>query len=276
MSRPEISTILKLLDDESQEVQHGIQQALLEYQGDASDDLAALGIKLAPEDSSLLSKSLHPGRQAALKEHWSVPAKGLKDPDGDWDTLEALLRLLSDFLHDGITLRPSMSDELDLLAKEAETKVSSPAELSEWLFASGRFVGNKAEPYDPNNSDLAWCLEEGTSNPLGLSLIYLLIAQRIKVPVFGVNYPGHFLCLIDLEVAPTLIDPFHRGRPIPVMQLLKDHPEISKKAVEAVRTPCSLAAILSRVLANMNLAFSKINRFDDADLIQDLMKTIKP
>jgi hypothetical protein len=59
------------------------------------------------------------------------------------------------------------------------------------------------------------------------------------------------------------------------MQLLKDHPEISKKAVEAVRRPCSLAAILSRVLTNMNLAFSKINRFEDADLIQNLMKTIK-
>ena len=59
------------------------------------------------------------------------------------------------------------------------------------------------------------------------------------------------------------------------MQLLKEHPEISKKAAEAVRRPCSLAAILSRVLANMNLAFSKLNRLDDADLIQNLMKTIK-
>ncbi|MDA7888294.1 transglutaminase-like domain-containing protein [Akkermansiaceae bacterium] len=275
MSRPEISTILRLLDDEDQEVQDGIQQALIEYHGDASDDLAALGIKLAKKESSLLSKSLHPGRQATLREHWSVPARALKDPDGDWDALEALLRLLSDFLHDGIILRPSMSDELDLLAREAENNVHSPAELAEWLFASDRFTGNKANPYDPRNSDLAWCLEEGKGNPLALSLIYLLIARRIDVPVYGVNYPGHFLCLIDLEVAPTLIDPYHRGRPIPVMQLLKDHPEISKKAVEAVRRPCSLAAILSRVLANMNLAFSKINRFEDADLIQNLMKTIK-
>lgn len=275
MSRPQISTILKLLDDENQEVQNGIQQALLDYHGDASDDLAALGIQLSPEASSLLSKSLHSGRQASLKENWSVPSRSLEDPDGDWDALEALLRLLSDFLHDGITLRPSMSDELDLLAKEAENQVESPAELSEWLFASDRFSGNKTNPYDPRNSDLAWCLEEGKSNPLGLSLIYLLVAQRIGLPVYGVNYPGHFLCLIDLEVAPTLVDPFHRGRPIPVMQLLKEHPEISKKAAEAVRRPCSLAAILSRVLANMNLAFSKLNRLDDADLIHNLTKTIK-
>ena len=276
MARPEISTILKLLDDESQEVQDGIQRALLDYHGDASDDLAALGIKLEPEDSSLLSRSLHPGRQANLKEHWSVPARGLNDPDGDWDTLESLLRLISDFLHDGITLRPSLSDELDLLAREAEASVNTAADLAEWLFASGRFVGNKTDLYDPRNSDLAWCLEEGKSNPLGLSLIYLLIARRIGVSVFGVNYPGHFLCLIDLEIAPILIDPYHRGRPIPVMQLLQEHPELSKKAVEAVRRPCSLAAILSRVLANMNLAFSKLQRFDDADLVQDLMKTIKP
>ena len=83
MSRPQISTILKLLDDENQEVQNGIQQALLDYHGDASDDLAALGIQLSPEASSLLSKSLHSGRQASLKEHWNVPSRSLKDPDGD-------------------------------------------------------------------------------------------------------------------------------------------------------------------------------------------------
>ena len=55
VSRPEISTILRLLDDEDQEVREGIQQALLSYHGDASDDLAALGITLAPEDSSVVS-----------------------------------------------------------------------------------------------------------------------------------------------------------------------------------------------------------------------------
>ena len=247
----------------------------MNYQGDASDDLAALGIHLQTKEAKLLSGSLHPGRQKALREQWIMPTNRLRYPDSDHDLLESTLRLLSDFLHDGVTLRPSLSDELDLLARDAQTEVGTPLELAHWLFKSGRFVGNRVAPYDPRNSDLAWCLEEDQSNPIGLSLIYILVAHRLGLPVYGANYPGHFLTLIDSAEGPTLIDCFHRGRPVLVRKLLADHPELSDSARKAVRQPCALAAILHRVLANLNLSFNKVGRFDDAALIQELMKTIR-
>ena len=272
---PHFGSLLKLLDDENEQVRQGVQNALMDYEGDASDDLAALGIHLKTQEAKLLSQSLHPGRQKALREQWAMPANHLRYPDNDYELLESLLRLLSDFLHDGVTLRPSLSDELDILSREAQPEVATSLELASWLFASGRFVGNRVAPFDPRNSDLAWCLEEDQSNPLGLSLIYLLLAHRLDLQVYGVNYPGHFLCLIDTSEGPTLIDPFHRGRPILVEKLLSDHPEISDEARKAVRQPCSLANILLRVLANMNLAFNKAGRFDDAELIQELMKTFR-
>lgn len=274
MAKPEhFDSILKLLDDTNEEVQQGIQQALLEYEGDASHDLAALGIHLKSKDARLLSSSLHAGRQKQLQAQWAMPAGSLNDPDGDYETFESLLRLISDFLHDGVTLRASLSDELDLLANEAETKVATSLELAKWLFDSNRFSGNRVAPFDPRNSDLAWCLEEEQSNPIGLSIIYLFVAQRLGLPVYGVNYPGHFLTLIDSTSGPTLIDAFHRGRPILVKKLLADHPELSPQATKAIRQPCSLSAILLRVLANLNLAFNKSRRFEDAEIIQDLMKT---
>ena len=269
-------SLLKLLDDENEEVQQGVQQALLEFEGDASHDLAALGIDLPSNESQLLSASLHAGRQKLLKEQWAMPTSNLRDPDGDYESLESLLRLISDFLHDGVTLRPSLSDELDIIAQEAQPEVGTARELADWLFGSGRFTGNKEAPFDPRNSDLAWALEEGTSNPLGLSLIFILTAQRLGHTVHGVNYPGHFLCLIDSPEGPTLIDAFHSGRPILVSGLLAEHPELSKEAKKAVRQPASFAAILLRVLANMNLAFNKAARFEDAALVQNLMKTFRP
>ena len=269
-------SLLKLLDDENADVQEGIQRALLEFEGDASHDLAALGIDLKSGDSKLLSDSLHAGRQKLLREQWIMPTSNLRYPDGDYESFESLLRLISDFLHDGITLRPSLSDELDIIAQEAQPEVGTARELADWLFKSERFTGNKSIPFDPRNSDLAWSLEKGKSNPLGLSLIYILVAQRLGLTVYGVNYPGHFLCLIDSPDGPTLIDAFHKGRPIMVKQLLEDHPELSAEAKKAVRQPCSLAAMLLRILANMNLAFNKAGRFDDATLVQDLMKTFRP
>lgn len=269
-------SLLKLLDDDNEEVKQGVRRALMDFEGDASHDLAALGIHLKSKEARLLSESLHAGRQKLLKEHWAMPVGNLRDPDGDYESLESLLRLISDFLHDGVTLRPSLSDELDILAQEADSEVSTSQELASWLFGSKRFVGNKIAPFDPRNSDLAWCLEEEQSNPLGLSLICILVAQRLGLTVYGVNYPGHFLCLIDTAEGPTLIDGFHQGRPILVSKLLADHLELSEEAAKAVRQPCSLAAMLLRVLANMNLAFNKADRLDDAGIIQDLMKTFRP
>ena len=269
-------SLLKLLDDENEDVQKGVQRALMEFEGDASHDLAALGIDLKSNESKLLSDSLHAGRQKLLNEQWVMPAGNLRYPDGDYESFESLLRLISDFLHDGITLRPSLSDELDIIAQEAQPEVGTAHDLANWLFQSTRFTGNKSIPFDPRNSDLAWSLEEGKSNPLGLSLIYILVAQRLGLTVYGVNYPGHFLSLIDSPNGPTLIDAFHNGRPIMVKQLLDDHPELSSEAKKAVKQPCSLAAMLLRILANMNLAFNKAGRFDDATLVQDLMKTFRP
>jgi len=269
----QFNSLLRLLDDKNEVVQKGVSKALLDYHGDASDDLAALGIHLKPKAARLLSESLHPGRQRELRNQWVLPTRGLNQPDGDWETFESLLRLISDFLHDGITLRPSLSDELDLLARDALPEVATTLHLSAWLFGTGKFRGNKSSPFDPRNSDLTWCLEEGTSNPLGLGIIFMLVGQRLGLEVFGVNYPGHFLCLIDSPEGPLLIDSFHRGRPIPARKLLKDHPELSQRAISAVKQPCNLSTILLRLLANLHLSFQKENRLEDADLIGDLIKT---
>lgn len=269
-------SILKLLDDENEEVQQGVQQALLELEGDASHDLAALGIHLKSKEAKLLSRSLHAGRQKQLREQWVMPAGKLRDLEGDYETFESLLRLVSDFLHDGVTLRPSLSDQLDLLADDARPNVGTAAELAEWLFDANRFSGNRVDPFDPRNSDLAWCLEQEQSNPIGLSTIYLLVAQRLNLTVFGINYPGHFLTLITTERGPTLIDAFHDGRQIPVAKLLSDHPDLSPEARKAVRNPCPPGAILLRVLVNLNLAFLKAERTDDAALVQELMTTFTP
>ena len=142
-------SLLKLLDDQNKDVQQGVQRALLEFEGDASHDLAALGINLEPDESKILSESLHAGRQKLLEEQWVVPASNLSYPDGDYESFEALLRLISDFLHDGITLRPSLSDELDIIAQDAHPEVGTARELADWLFKSERFSGNHSVPFDP-------------------------------------------------------------------------------------------------------------------------------
>jgi regulator of sirC expression with transglutaminase-like and TPR domain len=84
--------------------------------------------------------------------------------------------------------------------------------LSEYLFETLGFSGNTADYYDARNSFLNEVMDRRMGIPITLSLIYIEVARRLKMPVYGVGMPGHFLVKYrDLE-REILIDPFHRGR----------------------------------------------------------------
>lgn len=56
--------------------------------------------------------------------------------------------------------------------------------------------GNKLKLYSPGN-----LFEHKKGNSLSLGILYLAIAQNLKLPVFGVDLPGHFvLCYLDENV----------------------------------------------------------------------------
>ena len=268
----ELGYLLRLIDDD--DAREGVELALLEYLGDVSDELAGLGVTLSDVEEENLSKLLQPGRELRLRDEWVVPETGLNGVEGDWERFEALLRVVSDFLHDGVSLRPSLSDELDDLAKELEGKYETPLELAEGLFGMGRFVGNQAGMSQVENSDLTWCLLEGKSNPLGLALIYLLVGRRLGMEIYGCNYPGHFLAMVDDGGVAMLVDCYHAGRTTRVADLVANHPELSSRAKSALSGPCTMREMLMRLLANLVLAMEAEKRTEDVKVVKELMESL--
>jgi len=69
--------------------------------------------------------------------------------------------------------------------------------------------GNREDYYDPRNSYLNEVLDRGLGIPITLSVVYLEVAWRLRLPLEGVGMPGHFL----VRHPPTglLRDPFNRG-----------------------------------------------------------------
>src|SRR5579863_3555712 len=122
---------------------------------------------------------------------------------------------------------------LDLSPRAAP--LSNIAALNEYLFTQQGFSGNEEDYDDPRNSFLNEVLERRKGIPITLALVYTEVAQRRRLPVVGVGFPGHFLAkyltgpstrserrLAD-DAAPAtpqetededeaiLIDPYHRG-----------------------------------------------------------------
>ncbi len=118
---------------------------------------------------------------------------------------------------------PQMSSEaylgrLDLLAVEVEERLGCETaplvvldEVINHLFRRKRFRGNRDAYYDPRNSFLNDVLERGKGIPLTLGIVLLEVGWRLKLPLVGVNFPGHFLIRFEGEAMRILVDPFNRG-----------------------------------------------------------------
>ncbi|MBK1884015.1 transglutaminase family protein [Luteolibacter pohnpeiensis] len=271
----ELDALLRLIDDDTPEVRRWVADRFADSTGDLSEWLATRPHKLDHHERELLTTMLAPPRRAALAREWVVPTGGAKAMREDWDSFEALLRALSDFLHDGITLRQPLSDALDLLAEEAtEEGVYSENELRGFLFESKRLVGNRADYYDPRNSDLAWAISEGKSNPLGLCLIYILLARRLDLEVQGINFPGHFLCRFYEDGLAYIVDCFDGGRLHPQDILLANADELTSSQKQQLRQTTDPGTIMIRLLNNLIGSLQNAGRSEDAGLIESLRSTL--
>ena len=71
--------------------------------------------------------------------------------------------------------------------------------------------GNVENYTDPRNSFLDQVLERRTGIPLSLSIVYLLVAERLGLDLEPVGLPGHFIVGCFTDEMPFFIDPFDRG-----------------------------------------------------------------
>lgn len=148
---------------------------------------------------------------------------------------------------------------LDRLAEQAQAAPeASPLEniaaLNQLLFEQEKFKGNEEEYDDPRNSFLNDVLERKTGIPITLSLVYLEVARRRRLPVVGVGFPAHFLVKYVDAGREIVIDPYHCGTILTTAdceQLLKTHfgaaAELKAEFLRAVTN----SQILSRMLNNL-------------------------
>lgn len=273
----ELPHLVKLLDDEDPTVRELLEQRFAHYAGDVSRELDRLGLDLPQEDLTRLGQLLAPGRRRLLRARWIVPAQGLDESDGDWEAFELLLRHLSELLHDGTSLRPTLPDALDKLSDEAVLHDAHHDEhsLCRFLFGSNRFRANKTGFYQPGNADLLWILMQRKANPIGLAVIAMLVGHRLGLQIAGCNFPAHFLAWITVEGRDYLVDCYKFRRLIPVDEIRNNSAVLTPNARRAIQGPCTMREILLRILGNLHLAFSQIHSEDDANLVEELILSLE-
>lgn len=271
-----LTFLLRLLDDETPAVRASVENALHSYGGDISELLGEMEIRLSDDDRELLAQLLRPARRERLRREWVVPAGGAAAVLDDWDHFEALLRVLSDYLHDGVSLRQPLGDALDLLSDELEdVAADAGAEgVNEALFVGKRLTGNHDEEDHPLNFDLARVLSGHASNPLGLGIIFLLMARRLDLEVEGINLPQSFLCRYYEDGQPTLVAPFGEGREVTPDELAHRIRRYPREVRAMLARPATPGELLVRMVEDLATSWSSRGEMEDAELMEELLASL--
>ncbi len=140
------------------------------------------------------------------------------------------------------------------------------------------FGGNQSDYDAPENSFIHQVLARRVGLPIALSVIWVEVARRAGIPLYGVGYPGHFLVACDTDREPIVIDPFGGGMILDHAQCLAILERFAP-GVEwspALITPAPVRTIIVRMLTN--LKHSYVRRNDSARVLPviDMLLALMP
>lgn len=127
-------------------------------------------------------------------------------------------------------------------------------EISRQLYEVEGFHGNAADYYDPDNSYLNRVLERRTGIPISLGIVYLTVAARAGVTLFGTHTPGHFLIGCSEGNPPLFVDPFNQGKVLNESMVGRHLQSIvgeNLTLTDDCLRPASVHTIMLRVLRNL-------------------------
>jgi regulator of sirC expression with transglutaminase-like and TPR domain len=132
--------------------------------------------------------------------------------------------------------------------------------LNHILFHVHNFGGNKIHPLAPENFYLPSLLKSHKGSSLSLGMLYLIIAQKLNIPIVGVNLPQHFILAYLSETTTTkptvddvqfYINPVNNGSVFTRREIELFINQLKVPADISYFSPCSNIDIIDRLLEDL-------------------------
>ena len=284
----ELDHLIKLLDDEDESVYSNVRDRFISHGKDTSDYLENFLSNKLIEENNLIRKRASEIITAINFENIESEMTQLINSGNKYILEDAMLIIASygypliDKSDYKSKLDKISSDIKEILSeKEIKNSEMPPQEIlktiNNFLFREKGFTGNSDNYYDPDNSFINKVIDDRKGIPVTLSILYMLIARRLDLPVYGINLPGHFILKHNNGNAEEeyFIDPFNKGVLISVKeasQFIKNSGMSKDEFIDIpYLKPSTDKEILLRVLRNLSEAFKKENEFLKSEQIEKLM-----
>lgn len=142
------------------------------------------------------------------------------------------------------------------------------------IFNKLKFGPNTKNFHSIGNSMINTVLESKKGNPISLCCLYMLVAQRMKLPIYGVNLPNLFILTYKLGRHQFYINVFNKGLVFSKQDIDSYLQNLQLKPNDIFYQPCSHLDIIRRVMRNMIVAFEKNGEDENENEIRQLLEVL--
>jgi len=276
MTDAAIKAMIHLLDDSDQEVVNMVEQ-----------QIRTLGPSIIPVlESEWEAESLNPLLQTKIENlihdfQWQSVKTRLQvwKESGGMDLLEGMWILATyrypDYTYEQLKLEmdqlyyevwPQMREELHPMD---QVKVLNTA-----IFEQLKFGPNSKNFHAANNSFINNVLSSKKGNPISLCVIYMWIAQKLGLPIYGVNLPNLFVLTYKQNGLQFYINVFNKGLIFNKIDIDNYIAQLNLTPNEIYYNPCSNLEIIRRVIRNLMMAYEKAGEQDYKDELTELINLL--
>jgi regulator of sirC expression with transglutaminase-like and TPR domain len=271
----EIRSLITLIDDEDETVFNAARARLLSYKESALEYLPFID-----EKSTVADKRLSEVREILIRASFKEQLRALKrDHEGNI-VLEDAVFLIARQRYLDLDSTP-YTDLLNRFASELKDELSSVSDEEEILrrmisffTEEKRFEGNREEYYSEENHYINRVLDTKIGIPITLCVVYLLVGQRIDLPLRGIGLPGHFILRFSFGSINIFFDPFNGGKVLSRADCEAIVKNLGFNFSEEYLEPVSNKQILERMLRNIILTLEKKQENDRIETIRQFIDTL--
>jgi len=272
MNEAELKALVSLLDDEDDQIVSHIEQKI-----------RSLGKEIIPYLEQEWESSFNPTLQRRIENliH-TLQYQLLKDRLQEWydDPEQDLLTglwLIATYQYPDIELS-KLKQDLEQIYYEAwlefrpdlypfdQVKV-----INSVFFNKLKFGANTKNFHSPGNSLINIVLETRKGNPISLCVIYMLVAQKLKLPIYGVNLPNLFILTYKDDTVQFYINAFNRGLIFSKQDIENYIHELRLTPQQSFFEACSNLEIIRRTLRNLVMSFDKMGEHAKAEEVKELL-----
>lgn len=284
INQTEVNSLIRLLDDPDAEIYEHVHQKLLSYGSEAITYLEGAWEQAFDSiQQERIANLVHEIQFGIVKKDLELWQLG-----GAFDLLQGIL-IINRYQYPDLD-EQKVINQIEGIKRDIWIQMmneASPAEqvklINHVFYSIYGFSGNTANHQDPQNSYISQVLETKKGNQISLAVIYSIIAQKLDIPVYGVNLPQHFILAYLDESRQSefdggilfYINAFNRGFIFGRRDVDMFLKQLNLKYDKQFYEPCSNTDIIKRVLRNLISSYEHLGSSDKVNELNELLKIVE-